>query len=274
MPSRAPNRPEQYLAANDAPGEWPAPACTTRPAALSSLRLVGAVRAGQCRPRARRSWPDRARPDPTRRSMAASTPRSGARMRPDTGLSSGRAGTGVRATSGAIDAACVLPGCADGTAPDSDRRERGAAARNAAGTRRTMRCGGRPMPRAGPLATGTNHTAGSGCPHAWPDRGPLWARHCRAIIRKGLRLPRLRSIAAFVRSLHRRPEGQGLAEYALLLALIAILAISALIFLGSNVSSTLSNVGDALDGPVPGAEDPPLCASRSQVVICVPIDVV
>ena len=38
-------------------------------------------------------------------------------------------------------------------------------------------------------------------------------------------------------------EGQGLAEYALILALIAIIAIVALIFLGSNISSILHNVG-------------------------------
>ena len=38
-------------------------------------------------------------------------------------------------------------------------------------------------------------------------------------------------------------EGQGLAEYALILALIAIVAIVALIFLGGQVSSILSTVG-------------------------------
>ena len=41
-------------------------------------------------------------------------------------------------------------------------------------------------------------------------------------------------------------EGQGLAEYALILALIAIVAIIALIFLGSQISSTLSTVGDSI----------------------------
>ena len=38
-------------------------------------------------------------------------------------------------------------------------------------------------------------------------------------------------------------EGQGLAEYALILALIAIVAIIALIFLGSQVKTILSTVG-------------------------------
>ena len=41
-------------------------------------------------------------------------------------------------------------------------------------------------------------------------------------------------------------EGQGLAEYALILALIAIIAIIALIFLGNQVSSILSNVGNSV----------------------------
>ncbi len=40
-----------------------------------------------------------------------------------------------------------------------------------------------------------------------------------------------------------REEGQGLAEYALILALIAIVAVVALIFLGGEVSSALSKVG-------------------------------
>lgn len=40
--------------------------------------------------------------------------------------------------------------------------------------------------------------------------------------------------------------GQGLAEYALILALIAIIAIVALIFLGSQISSILSTVGNSV----------------------------
>ncbi|MES1239586.1 MAG: Flp family type IVb pilin [Chloroflexota bacterium] len=43
--------------------------------------------------------------------------------------------------------------------------------------------------------------------------------------------------------LRRDEEGQGLAEYALILALIAIVAIIALIFLGTQVSGILSTVG-------------------------------
>jgi pilus assembly protein Flp/PilA len=41
-------------------------------------------------------------------------------------------------------------------------------------------------------------------------------------------------------------RGQGLAEYALILALIAIVAIVALIFLGSQVSTILSKVGGSI----------------------------
>ena len=41
-------------------------------------------------------------------------------------------------------------------------------------------------------------------------------------------------------------DGQGLAEYALILALIAIVAIVALIYLGGQISSKLSTVGNAI----------------------------
>jgi pilus assembly protein Flp/PilA len=53
-------------------------------------------------------------------------------------------------------------------------------------------------------------------------------------------------ITSFLASLRRDDEGQGLAEYALILALIAIVAIIALIFLGQQVSSQLSNVGTSI----------------------------
>jgi pilus assembly protein Flp/PilA len=46
--------------------------------------------------------------------------------------------------------------------------------------------------------------------------------------------------------LTRREEGQGLAEYALILALIAIVAILALTFLGTQISSILSFVGSKI----------------------------
>ena len=54
-------------------------------------------------------------------------------------------------------------------------------------------------------------------------------------------------IASVLAALHRDDEeGQGLAEYALILALIAIVAIIALIFLGTQVSGILSTVGKSV----------------------------
>ena len=45
--------------------------------------------------------------------------------------------------------------------------------------------------------------------------------------------------------------GQGLAEYALILALIAIVAIIALLFLGNQVSDKLSVIGTTLESHAP-----------------------
>ena len=57
----------------------------------------------------------------------------------------------------------------------------------------------------------------------------------------------LRSIfARFLVAAHRDDEGQGLAEYALILALIAIVAIVALIFLGGQISDKMSTIGSQL----------------------------
>ena len=53
-------------------------------------------------------------------------------------------------------------------------------------------------------------------------------------------------LSALIASFQRDEEGQGLAEYALILALIAIVAIIALIFLGSQVSKILSTVGNSV----------------------------
>ena len=44
----------------------------------------------------------------------------------------------------------------------------------------------------------------------------------------------------------RGEAGQGLAEYALILALIAIVAVVALVFLGGNLQSTLSTIGSSV----------------------------
>ena len=51
---------------------------------------------------------------------------------------------------------------------------------------------------------------------------------------------------AIMNFMHSDEEGQGLAEYALILALIAIVAIVALIFLGGQVSKILSTVGSSV----------------------------
>jgi Flp pilus assembly pilin Flp len=46
--------------------------------------------------------------------------------------------------------------------------------------------------------------------------------------------------------LRRDEDGQTLAEYALILALIAVLAILALLFLGGQINAILSTIGNAL----------------------------
>ena len=53
-------------------------------------------------------------------------------------------------------------------------------------------------------------------------------------------------ITSLLASLRSDEDGQGLAEYALILALIAIVAIIALIFLGTQVSKVLSTVGNSI----------------------------
>ncbi len=53
-------------------------------------------------------------------------------------------------------------------------------------------------------------------------------------------------IDALISSLRSDDRGQGLAEYALILALIAIVAILALLFLGSQISTILSRVGNSV----------------------------
>ena len=51
----------------------------------------------------------------------------------------------------------------------------------------------------------------------------------------------------FLHSLIGRDErGQGLAEYALILALIAVLAIAAVTFLGGQINAILSDVGNSI----------------------------
>ena len=53
-------------------------------------------------------------------------------------------------------------------------------------------------------------------------------------------------ITSLLASFRQDEEGQGLAEYALILALIAVIAIAALVFLGGQISSILSSVGNSI----------------------------
>ena len=53
-------------------------------------------------------------------------------------------------------------------------------------------------------------------------------------------------IGRAVAKVRREQGGQGLAEYALILALIAVIAIVALLFLGGAISSLLSTVGKSV----------------------------
>jgi pilus assembly protein Flp/PilA len=54
------------------------------------------------------------------------------------------------------------------------------------------------------------------------------------------------AIARFRAQLLRDEDGQGLAEYALIIGLIAIVSIVALIFMGGQVSDKLSVIGSTL----------------------------
>jgi Flp pilus assembly pilin Flp len=65
----------------------------------------------------------------------------------------------------------------------------------------------------------------------------------RQQVRKDMQVALIHRVVA---ALQRDDKGQGLAEYALILALIAIVAIIALIFLGNQVSGILSTVGSSV----------------------------
>jgi Flp pilus assembly pilin Flp len=70
--------------------------------------------------------------------------------------------------------------------------------------------------------------------------------------RKGGELVALRSsLRALATWLDRDDRGQGLAEYALILALIALIAISALAFMGTQLSNELSQIGASVDSVIP-----------------------
>jgi pilus assembly protein Flp/PilA len=55
------------------------------------------------------------------------------------------------------------------------------------------------------------------------------------------------ALAAVATFLRREDRGQGLAEYALILALIAIVSIVALLFMGSQVNDKMSVIGSTIE---------------------------
>lgn len=61
----------------------------------------------------------------------------------------------------------------------------------------------------------------------------------------------LEMIKSFVRSLRDEEEGQALVEYALIVGLISVVAITALTLIGTSVTDILNAVGNALDAVTP-----------------------
>ena len=59
-------------------------------------------------------------------------------------------------------------------------------------------------------------------------------------------MTQIHALISSISSPFRDDEGQGLAEYALILVLIALVAIIALIFMGSQVSTMLNTVGKSV----------------------------
>jgi pilus assembly protein Flp/PilA len=59
------------------------------------------------------------------------------------------------------------------------------------------------------------------------------------------------ALVTLIKFIRRDDDGQGLAEYALILALIALLAIVALIFLGTQISDQLNTIGSTLESQAP-----------------------
>jgi pilus assembly protein Flp/PilA len=58
----------------------------------------------------------------------------------------------------------------------------------------------------------------------------------------------LEMMMTYIRSAAHREEGQGLVEYALILALVSVVSIAALTALGTSISGLLQGVADTLDG--------------------------
>ncbi len=56
-------------------------------------------------------------------------------------------------------------------------------------------------------------------------------------------------VVALIARFKEKKEGQALVEYALILALIAIVVIAALSFLGTSVNNTVNNIANAVNKP-------------------------
>ena len=56
----------------------------------------------------------------------------------------------------------------------------------------------------------------------------------------------LEMIMAYARTITKREEGQALVEYALILALVSVVAVGALTLLGGNVTGILNSVAGSL----------------------------
>ena len=65
-----------------------------------------------------------------------------------------------------------------------------------------------------------------------------------------------RNVAEAIDVMTGKSEAQGLAEYALILALIAIVAIVGLLFLGGQVQEILTNVGNCIPNGCPPDQTP------------------
>jgi pilus assembly protein Flp/PilA len=76
-------------------------------------------------------------------------------------------------------------------------------------------------------------------------RLPQHSKHARPFARRLGRTPSQED-RFMAHALLRDRSGQGLPEYALILALVAVVAIVALLFLGTQISTILSTIGAAL----------------------------
>jgi Flp pilus assembly pilin Flp len=98
------------------------------------------------------------------------------------------------------------------------------------------------------LSWSSIRTIGGDCDIFGPAIIAMWLSYDNYLIgRVGeKRMKTIRLILANVARLEPGARGQGLAEYALILALIEIVAIAALLFLGGQVKNILSMVGKSL----------------------------